>query len=223
MVIFSALVVASASAQQFKSCEAGFEQYKDLLQAAGYEAFCFDLTGLHGGRYYITMSIKEYKEGKEVRSEDIFRVKNKTMVSDFREEQQAKIIASGLMADPATQTYTRAEKLTIGFYPSGTDTLTNIMLDVSSMGSSTRQLKLDGVFDPSTGKMLYSYLARPVVVGTFETGKFIPLVLYGSMWYDEQSNICRFCGEREIASDLSGDITKQCPHFFVIGVEFTKQ
>lgn len=41
------------------------------------------------------------------------------------------------------------------------------------------------------------------------------------MWFDAEHNLFRFCGENEIAPDLSGEIVGNIPHFYVIGIEFT--
>ena len=52
-----------------------------------------------------------------------------------------------------------------------------------------------------------------------EKGKIIPLVLYGSYWYEPQAGGCRFCGDNEIKPDLSSDIMKYIPHYFVLGIK----
>ena len=56
-------------------------------------------------------------------------------------------------------------------------------------------------------------------VSTWEKGKFIPLVLYGSYWYEPEISVSRFCGESVIKPDLSSDIVKSIPHFFVLGIK----
>ena len=35
------------------------------------------------------------------------------------------------------------------------------------------------------------------------------------MWFDAEHNLFRFCGENEIAPDLSGEIVGNIPHFYV--------
>ncbi len=64
------------------------------------------------------------------------------------------------------------------------------------------------------------YQSRPFeLTAPFEKGKFIPLVLYGSYWYEPANGGCRFCGDNEIKPDLSSDIVKNIPHFFVFGIK----
>lgn len=48
-------------------------------------------------------------------------------------------------------------------------------------------------------------------------------MLVGSAWYDPHIEMFRFCGESEIAPDLSQEIVSHVPHFYVIGVETKKE
>lgn len=212
---------ASVSGQQIKARESGFEEFRALFERAGYEAFSFDLSELLGDRYNMVMSIKEYAAGKEVDSRRISLGSTKTMLTDFPEQSRAKVTRE-MMADPDAGVYSQAEKLTIGFYPSEIDTLAQMQVNMPSMGRIHRRLELHAIEQPDA-KPLYWYNVRPFVIDAFEIGKFIPLVFYGSGWYDECANICRFCGEKEIAPDLSSEIVEKVPHFYVIGLEFTKK
>lgn len=221
LVICALFLASSVFGQQIKSREAGFEEFRTLLERTGYNAYSFDLTELLGDRYNITLSVKEYKDGKEVKTTRKSLGSNKRMVTDFPEESRKKITPEQ-MADPATQTYRQAEKLTIGFYPSGTDTLARLVYDIPTMTTMGDVLTLQGIEQPDA-KTLYWYHQRPFIIDSFEPGKFIPLVFYGSGWYDENVGCCRFCGESKIAADLSSEIVEKVPHFYVIGVEFTKK
>ena len=60
-VICTLLLSASVSGQQIKSRPVGFDDFRSLLEAAGYEAFGFDLSELleGPGRYDMTVYIKE--------------------------------------------------------------------------------------------------------------------------------------------------------------------
>ena len=54
---------------------------------------------------------------------------------------------------------------------------------------------------------------------------FIPLVFYGSFWWDEQAKGWRFCGETELTEEKAktSDYFKFCPHYYIIGVVFHKR
>ena len=191
------------------------------LEAAGYEAFGFDLSELleGPGRYDMTVYIKEYESGVEIRSREFPCGPNKLLVSDFPEKVRGEILP-GEMADPQAGIYMLAKKLTIGFYPSGTDSTAMLNFSIPEMREASQRLKLRSVTS-SSGYTLTKYCTRPFGIDSFEAGKFIPLVFYGSMWFDAEHNLFRFCGENEIAPDLSGEIVGNIPHFYVIGIEFT--
>ena len=46
---------------------------------------------------------------------------------------------------------------------------------------------------------------------------------YTSAWLDEKPNIIRFCGDKEILADMSSEILKYLPHYYVIGVRFVRK
>ncbi len=47
----------------------------------------------------------------------------------------------------------------------------------------------------------------------------IPLFLYGSYYYDQESDVMRFCGEREIDADIyKSSIVSNLLHFYIVGV-----
>ena len=72
--------------------------------------------------------------------------------------------------------------------------------------------------DKSHRKLDYNIM--PFKVDGFEKGKFVPLVLYAAPWWDENYEICRFCGKNELSPDMTSELLKDSPHYFVIGVKF---
>lgn len=222
-IVCAVLVTASVSGQQIKSRTAGFDDFRNLLEAAGYEAFGFDLTDFLGkpNRYDMAVYIKEYEGGKEIHSRNILCGSNKVLVTDFPEESRGNI-ARVDMADSEAGIYKQAERLTIGFYPSGVDSTKIVNVSIPEMLKASQRLDLRSVTS-SVGHRFTKYETRPFQIDSFESGKFIPLVLLGSIWFDAKHNIYRFCGEREIAPDLSSEIVGNIPHFYVIGVQFTEK
>lgn len=222
-VICAVLAAASVCGQQIRSREAGFDDFRALLEAAGYEAFGFDLTDFldKPGRYDMTVSIKEYEAGREIHCRKIPCGSNKVLVTDFPEDSRGEI-ARERMADPDAGVYTQAERLTIGFYPSGVDSTRMLNIRIPEMREANQRLTLRSITSAG-GYTLTRYYTRPFVVDSFESGKFIPLVFFGSMWFDAKHNLFRFCGENEIAPDLSSEIVGNIPHFYVIGIEFTEK
>ena len=142
-VICTLLLSASVSGQQIKSRPVGFDDFRSLLEAAGYEAFGFDLSELleGPGRYDMTVYIKEYESGVEIRSREFPCGPNKLLVSDFPEKVRGEILP-GEMADPQAGIYMLAKKLTIGFYPSGTDSTAMLNFSIPEMREASQRLKL---------------------------------------------------------------------------------
>ena len=42
-------------------------------------------------------------------------------------------------------------------------------------------------------------------------------------WLDERYNIIRFCGEKEIDPELSSEILKHLPHYYILGLKYEKK
>ena len=132
------------------------------------------------------------------------------------------IKASAIADDEENDIFRLATRLKIGFTPVDIDMGQRVQFEVEGkmqMGTVRRLLKLrDCRVDKSHRKLDYN--TRPFKVDGFEKGKFIPLVLYAAPWWDDNYEIYRFCGETEISSDMSSDILRYSPHYFIIGVEF---
>ena len=75
----------------------------------------------------------------------------------------------------------------------------------------------------SPGKEEYMYDYFPFKVDKIQLGEFIPLVMLGSYWFDEEAGFFRFCGEDELEADLSSKILSLVPHYYVFGMSVTKR
>lgn len=214
----------SAFSQSIKPQQATFEDYIPLLNAAGYKAYSFDISDFLDNTYQVEFEIKEYKDGVELKGENIeFCFSNRRMIKDFPEENQKDILEKGLAVDPEKGVYSHSDKLTVAFSPNKLDSLKNIHLSLTGIGAGSRRLILKGLQSPDSDEIFYHYQDRPFKLGEFKEGTFIPLVLYGSFWLDKKYNIFRFCGEKEIDPDLSTEILQYIPHYYIIGVKFVKK
>ena len=120
--------------------------------------------------------------------------------------------------------YSRSEKITVGFLPCENDSTEVGRLFVENQGSAGFNLKLKpinhrGVYND---EVIYKYKPVPFKASAFENGKFIPLAAYASFWFDEKYSVIRFCGAKEIDPDMSTEILKDTPHYYVIGVTLTE-
>ena len=185
-----ALVAMAGQAQEIRMNEPTISDYLPLLKAKGYIAYSFDTKDFKDA--LVEPIVMEYVKGKEPRA-----------VADF------------------SITMSLDEKLIIGFVPSDNDSTATYDFHFSESRGFNSRLPLMPICNPDKpDDKWYVYESRPFeLVEPFEKGKFIPLVLYGSYWYEPENGGCRFCGENEIKPDLSSDIVKYIPHYYVLGIK----
>lgn len=185
-----ALVAITGQGQSLKSLEATFNDYIPLLNAKGYMAYSFDTKDFKGKQ--LETVVMEYVDGKEVGNYLDFDV-----------------------------SFPVGEKLVIGLAPSDNDSLYVYSFQSDNDEGFTGKLILKPVFVPREPRIQrYLYQSRPIeLVSTVDTGIFMPLVLFGSYWYDADSGVFRFCGDKVIKSDLSSDIIRYMPHFYILGIK----
>ncbi len=77
-------------------------------------------------------------------------------------------------------------------------------------------------FNPKGRKTGLEYIVRPFKYQEVVLGRKIPVVLYGSSWYDAKNDIVRFCDENELNADFSSDAFKEMPHHYVFSIELSE-
>ena len=214
----------NANAQALKRTEPDFSDYIPLLNAAGYDVYTFDISSLKDETYNIEFDIREYAKGALVEDplkneRPRFILRNRRMLSDFPEDYWDEIIAEGPIYDLDKGILTLGEKISIGFAPSA-DSLRTLNLMVENIGAVRKLLSLKPQ-EVSPGKSEYMYDHFPFSVDEIRLGEFIPLVMFGSYWFDEEAGYFRFCGESELESDMSSKILSLIPHYYVIGIIVT--
>lgn len=218
----------AANAQEVKKMEASAKDYIELLKVKGYDAYPVDISCLNDSSYMLEFEIKEYigGEDKEVSSRYIGRSPNRRMVKDFMWRKLSDEEMKGIKkeaCDFENGVFSRAEKITVGFMPSEVDSLRQGRIIVENMTAFNLKIEQKPITNTKDNETMYAYNIRPFKPSKFEVGKFIPLVFYCSFWYDSDYNIFRCCGEREIDPDMTSEILKRTPHYYVIGFTATKQ
>ena len=231
--ITMAFATVCGFAQEIKSVDTKFEDYQlvatfddclSLLQQAGYNMFVYDISTLKDKATFVEFSVREYVNGNLVDEEHSHQHKAKLIyrISEFSEDDQKVIKAAAIADDEDNDIFRLATRLKIGFTPVGADMEQRVQFEVAGkvqMALFSKLLSLrDNRVDKSHRKL--DYYTRPFIIDGFEKGKFIPLVLYAAPWWDENYETYRLCGETEIPADMSSQVMKLSPHYFIIGVEF---
>ena len=225
-----AFVGLTMQAQEVKPIEASVEDYIALLNQNGYQAYSFDISPMKDTTYQVHFEVREYvADNLEPVSIQPYgrRLKNRTMVKDFfwrelSEEEVAEIKAASV--DYENGVYSRSEKITVGFLPCENDSTKVGRVFLDNQGNFGFSLKLKPInhYGAYDNQVIYQYRTLPFKPSAFEEGKFIPLAAYTSFWFDAKYNIIRSCGATELDPDMSTEILKDTPHYYVIGVVFKK-
>lgn len=218
-----AMAFTMAEAVDIKMQKATFDDYIPLLEMAGYNVYSFDIKSLNDKSYRLAFSCREYM-GDSLVSKNIILYPayygNMRLLSQFSKKFQDTIKPEE-MYDSIRGIYKCAEKIVVGTF-SENDSTTLMSVNVDKMASFSFSLNLKSINNPVSGQTMYFYKTRPFIVGECRTDEFIPLVFYGSSWFDSKYNVIRFCGESELNPDMSDQIIKDVPHSFVLGFSITE-
>ena len=186
-----ALVAMAGQSQEIKMNEPSFKDYLPVLNAQGYISYGFDVSMFEGKQ--ARPVVKEYVNGQEV------------------EDRMSRI--------PFPVLLPLHDELVVGFLPAKNDSTAECV--IYTHGGASINPTLDRKPIQWNSKPYYCYGTRPFeLVPPFKVGDFIPLVLYGSYWYDADFNVTRFCGENFVKSDLTSEhLLKDSPHYYVIGIK----
>ena len=188
-----------------------------LLQAQEKPAFVTSsLFGKDSDIEWILQDHKVYTYGVDLQPVKGKEYKLKIYVDEYHGRDSVKQLrnfASETVRNfPEHNIYHQAEKLRTMFRLN-TDSTAVISLSIPNFFGLQHPVKLEKVQD------FYGYNARPFAVTDFEIDKKIPVVLYGSVWYDEKYNICRFCGLKELPVDMEDEMFSLMPHYFIISLK----
>ena len=183
----------AGQAQEIKMNEPSLNDYIPMLNAMGYQAYSFDVSAIKGRN--VTFNVREFVKGKEV-------------------DGSPRLLFPYIFE-------AKGDKLVYGFLPSENDSTALCYFNWENTLRSASSLKLRQIYWESEDKYVYSYVSKPFeLTMSLEKDTFIPLVCYCSFWYDAEDKVTRCCGENFIKPDLSSDILKNVPHYYVLGIKF---
>ena len=217
-----ALVAMAGQGQTIKRVEASLEDFMEHMAMYGYEVFTYDISSLRDSVSGFTIVIREYNQQGMIDEKKLYGFRTKTLISDFNEQDQKSIYEEKDGDDMERGIYRLAKTLSVGFSPVQSDSIETITLRSSRNDASPWKLMLKPI--PGAPQTIYRYQKAPYQPTSFALDTFIPLVFYGSFWWDEQAKGWRFCGETELTEEKAktSDYFKYCPHYYIIGVVFHK-
>ena len=187
------------------------EDVVDVLDMNNIYIHRFDLQPLLDTHYNITFYVDEYRHAeKQGRVHSFLFGPNIGSVTEYPVEQWEAIRQEYHLA-PGENEYDRIKTVTL-------------TLQVKDDSLATVSVGSPGVGRMSKSSLNYMYDSRPFRLESVTDGDTveIPLVFFGSWWYDKRSNFIRFCGESEIDPQLQSQIVKDVPHSYVIGMRLEK-
>jgi len=177
------------------------EDYVVLLQKCGYMSYSADISVLLKEKdiFWIEPVIRHYKNGELQENTFDFGVKfsnrdSKTMCDNVR----------------------------VGFAPDTNKMFRYLNFYVTETGAISMPLIFDEQNNPETGESSNTYGYCQFSVDNITLNTFIPIAMCGTYWYDKDLEGFRFCGEDVLNPNMSADILKMIPEYYLIGMEISK-
>ena len=222
LCIIAMLCSMTAIAQKpaVKEAEISIEDIKTVLEANEIFLYSFDMTEYNEEVYSIIPFVEEYENGV-LNEKSLVRASlgmNKTDVRKF--DARADMWRERYGMKRHQNIHTLLNKVGIYLYPVS-DSVTKLTFNVENLGSFGIPInkKKYGKGPQAENHARYSHRPFKLVPQEHAEIIHIPLVMVGTFWYDERKSVYRFCGETEIDPERTNDILKNCPHYFIIGIE----
>ena len=190
ITILLALFAVAGQGQTIKRVTATPEDFMEHMAMYGYEVFTYDISSLRDSVSGFTIVIREYNQQGMIDEKKLYGFRTKTMISDFNEQDQKSIYEEKDGDDMERGIYRLSKSLSIGFSPIQSDSIETITLRSSRNDASPWKLILKPI--PGAPQTVYRYQKAPYQPTSFSLDTFIPLVFYGSFWWDEQSKGWRY-------------------------------
>lgn len=199
------------------------EDVVDVLEMNDIHIHRFDLQALLKTHYNVSFYVDEYRHAeKQGRVHTFLFGPNIGSVTEYPEDVQ-EAVRQEYHLSPNENEYDRIKSVTLTLQVKD-DSLATISVGSPLLGRMSKSsLKLYPV-EGYAQAVNYMYDSRPFRLDSVADADTveIPLVFFGSWWYDKQSHFIRFCGESEIDPQLQSQIVKDVPHSYVIGMRLEK-
>ena len=193
VAILSVSIVLKGQGNETKSAEAKPKDALEQKKPQDDNVLTYDISSLQDSASLIILVIREYNQ-------------------------------NGMVSEVKGQRLKMAKTLSIGFSPRQSvqsDSMVTVSVHPEHQNGLARDLVLKSV--PNAPETFYLYEKVPIRVSALRPNTFIPLVLYGSFWWDSNYKICRFCGEKELTEEniKENEFFKYSPHYYIIGAIFS--
>lgn len=220
MCLFCVVLVTAQDRNVVKSVPPQTDDIFNVLSDMGIEMFRYDLSAFNDSVYVVEAYVEEYEGNSPTGYVRTFELdRNICSLEDEPEEERLSLRKEHKIPDGENY-WENIRDLSIYLrHMSDNDSVAIIRISEPNIGKSISvQLKLH----PIDSFGVYMYDTRDFELKKMEHDKDIPLLLYGSWWYEPSTSLFRFCGENEIDVEKKAAILKYIPHYYIIGIRMKK-
>ena len=191
----------------------------NVLNLLDIKMFRFDLTSFLSEKYSVNLYMDEYKNNQKIKRVRVMNLGENIKSLDEIPEEHREYFRKSKQVPEGKNEWNNIKEMSL-YIRKKNDSIAILTIDIPDVMRMNQQMTLYPVSEFKT----YFYEARPFVYNEMD-GKEelnIPLVMYGSGWYDTKYKVVRFCGETKIDTDMKADILSNIPHHYVVGLELKK-
>lgn len=191
----------------------------EVLKALNINMYRFDLSKYLNEVYDVKLYVDEYEDGKRIKEVGSSRLgKNIKSLKEFPEEMRDDFRKIKNVPEGKDE-WDNIKEMSV-YITKPNDSTAMFTINIPGVLKTNKRVQLRPVGE----EKVYLYDPRPFKFNP--AGKTdsinIPLLMYGSYWFDARYNVIRMCGEREIDPEMKAEILGKVPHYYVVGLELNK-
>lgn len=191
----------------------------EVLKALNINMYRFDLSKYLNEVYDVKLYVDEYEDGKRIKEVGSSRLgKNIKSLKEFPEEMRDDFRKIKNVPEGKDE-WDNIKEMSV-YITKPNDSTAMFTINIPGVLKTNKRVQLRPVGE----EKVYLYDPRPFKFNpASETESInIPLIMYGSYWFDARYNVIRMCGEREIDPEMKAEILDKIPHYYVVGLELNK-
>lgn len=204
------LSVGYASAQGIEPVETNLKEVIYALESNGYRFFSFDIGSLREKTYGIEIFVQEVDStGTTDEKIRLCTWQTRRFLKEIAEKSRARFTP----IDPETGLIKLVQRIAISIVPQS-----DSLVIAKYVFGEGNMIGVPLTLRPVGPEAEFQYEGRRFRIDGFRPNRDIPLVLFGSYWYDEEIDMIRFCTAREFEPDRSNGELKLMPHYYILGI-----